>query len=196
MATAHLVPRRRSDAIQAENWPKHDPAGPGHDRRPAPPLTVLRFPGVSQPTPLAPALPAVARLDYVAIAASIGVAVSSLEALGQGLTQTAAAFRGGDIRNANGRLLQVASGLRLLSTLADVAAKASGLELATLGSSGRLDDLGRALDELTGRQFNEDWAGVADVLVHTLLPALSGWREVFTEILIHADGRFRQPRAS
>jgi hypothetical protein len=29
-----------------------------------------------------------------------------------------------------------------------------------------------------------------------VLPALSGWREIFTEILVHADGRFRQPHAS
>jgi hypothetical protein len=196
MAPATLVPPGPDADFQAENWPNDDLALPVWDRRPAPPLTVLRFPGVSQPTPQAPALPAVARPDYTAIAASIGVAVSSLEALGQGLADTAAAFRGGDIRNGNGRLLQVASGLRLLSTLADAAATASGLELATLGSSGRLDDMGRALDELTGRQFSADWAGVADVLDHAVLLALSGWREVFTEILVQADGRFRQPRAS
>ena len=196
MATATLVPPGRNKAFQAQNWLKDDPAPPAWDRRPPAGLTVLRFPGVSQPTPQTPSLPAVARPDYLAIAASIGVAVSSLEALSQGLTDTAAAFRGGDIRNANGRLLQVASGLRLLSTLADATATASGLELATLGSSGRLDDMGRALDELTGRQFSEDWAGVADVLDHSLRLALSGWREVLTEILVQADGRYRQPCAS
>jgi hypothetical protein len=196
MATATQVPPGCDKAFQAQNRLKDDPATPARDRRTPPGLTVLRFPGVSQPTPQAPVLPAVPRPDYLTIAGSIGVAVSSLEALSQGLTDTAAAFREGDIRNANGRLLQVASGLRLLSTLADATATASGLELATLGSSGRLDDMGRALDELTGRQFSEDWAGVADVLDHTLLLALSGWREVFTEILVQADGRYRQPRAS
>lgn len=196
MATATRVPPGSDEAFQAEKWPKHGPAAPDRPGPPGPALTVLRFPGVSQPTPQAPALPAVARPDYAAIAASIGVAVSSLEALGQGLADTAAAFRRGDLRNANGRLVQVAAGLRLLSTLADAAATASGLELATLGSSGRLDDMGSALDELTGRQFNEDWPGVADVLDQGMRAALSGWREVFTEILVQADGRFRQPRAS
>ena len=97
---------------------------------------------------------------------------------------------------ANLQLVQVAENLRLLSTLADAAANGCGLDLSTLGSSGRLDAMGVALDQLTSMQFAEDWTGVAAALETAVLPALSGWRELFTEILVQADGRFRQPYAS
>jgi len=177
--------------------------GPNGDSKPAsaeaslgPALTVLRFPGVSQPTPQAPGQPVALEPSYHAIAASVGVAVCSLETLGDGIAATAAAFRRREIHRANLQLVQVADNLRLLSTLADAAASGCGLDLAMLGSSGRLDAMGVALDQLTSVQFAQDWAGVADALETAVRPALSGWRELFTEILVHADGCFRQPRAS
>lgn len=196
MATNPLVPPACPVDFPAENGPNSGWEPPDADRRLPGSMTVLRFPGVSQPTPQAPAGPVLASPSYATVASSIGVAVTSLEALKKGLGAAATSFRGGDVTNANGRLVQIASGLRLLSTLADVAATASGLELGSLESFGRLEDMGQALDELTARQFNADWTGVADALDGAVLPALAGWREIFTEILVEADGRYRQPRAS
>jgi hypothetical protein len=133
---------------------------------------------------------------YRAVSASVGVAVCSLDSLGQGIASTAALFRKADLHKANLQLVQVAENLRLLSTLADAAAASCGLDLSKLGSSGRLDAMGAALDELASAQFAENWDGVATALETAVQPALSGWREVFTEILVQADGAFRQPRAS
>jgi hypothetical protein len=133
---------------------------------------------------------------YRAVSASVGVAVCSLETLGQGITETAAMFRRRDLHRANLRLVQVAEHLRLLSTLADAAAASCGLDLSKMENSGRLDAMGSALDELTSAQFAGNWDGVAAALETAVRPALSGWREIFTEILVQADGAFRQPRAS
>ena len=195
MASPQMVPQRRIGDFLAEIGPGIDLTAAIPAPRPGAGLTVFRFPSVSQPTPQASDAP-VGPPPYNAIAASVAVAVNSLEALGRSLLATAQSFRDSRLQDANLELVQIATGLRLLTTLADASASAAGLDLSDLGSSGRLDAMGRALDELTSFQFAEDWDGVADTLEHRVLPALSGWREIFTEILIHADGRFRQPHAS
>ena len=195
-ATASGAHRGAKGQFSQGKWPKRRSTPASDEAGLAAALTVLRFPGVSQPTPQAPGQPVALEPSYHAIAASVGVAVCSLETLGEGIAQTAAAFRRRDVHRANLQLVQVADNLRLLSTLADAAASGCGLDLAKLGSSGRLDAMGAALDQLTSMQFGQDWAGVADALETAVGPALSGWRELFTEILVHADGRFRQPRAS
>jgi len=195
MASPTMVPQRQNGGFLAEMGPGIDITAAVPTPRPEGPLTVLRFPSVSQPTP--PALtPASGAPGYHAIAASVAVAVNSLEALSRSLMATAQSFRDSRLQEANIELVQIATGLRLLTTLADAAGSAAGLDLSDLGSSGRLDAMGQALDELTSFQFAEDWDGVADALEGRVLPALSGWREIFTEILIHADGRFRQPHVS
>jgi|SRR5690242_2877410 len=195
MASATMVPQRQHGGFPAEIGPGIDITAAIQTPRADAGLTVLRFPSVSQPTPRTREAPSGAPA-YNAIAASVAVAVNSLEALGRSLLATAQSFRDSRLQDANLELVQIATGLRLLTTLADASASAAGLDLSDLGSSGRLDAMGRALDELTSFQFAEDWDGVADTLEHRVLPALSGWREIFTEILIHADGRFRQPHAS
>lgn len=193
MASATMVPQRQNGGFLAEIGPGIDITAAILTPRPDAQLTVSRFPTVSPPTPRAPARGPQA---YDAIAASVAVAVNSLETLSRSLYETAQRFREGQVQGANLDLVRVATGLRLLTTLADASASAAGLDLSNLGSSGRLDAMGQALDELTSFQFAEDWNGVADALEHRVLPALSGWREIFTEILVHADGRFRQPHAS
>ena len=199
MATAAspaVAPRPGAGRFPEEKGSRSTFVTPSSGTRAFSALTVLRFPGVAQPTPQAPGLPLATEPAYRAIAASVGVAVCSLDTLGDGIADTAATFRRREIHRANLQLVQVADNLRLLSTLADAAAFGCGLDLSTLGSSGRLDAMGAALDELTSMQFAEDWNGVADALETAVLPALSGWRELFAEILVHADGRFRQPHAS
>jgi hypothetical protein len=158
------------------------------------PVTAVRLPGVGPSTPATEA----SREDsgYELIASSVDIAAASLESLGQGILDTASAFRRRDIKDANRRLVRLAEGLRLVSALADVAASASGLELDALSSTGPLDSMGEALDELTAQQFAENWNGVANTLEDAVQPALAGWREVFAEILVCADGRFRQPHVS
>jgi len=195
MASAQMVPQRQSGGFLAEIGPGIDIIAAIPTPRPAGELTVARFPSVSQPTPQAQPVAAGAP-SYEAIAASVAVAVNSLESLGRSLRATAQSFRDRRLQDANLELVQIATGLRLLTTLADASASAAGLDLSNLGSSGRLDAMGQALDELTSFQFVEDWDGVSDALDLRVLPALSGWREIFTEILIHADGRFRQPHLS
>jgi hypothetical protein len=84
----------------------------------------------------------------------------------------------------------------LLTTLADVAALAAGLDLSELNrrksGAGPLDAMGSALDQLSAQQFAEDHQAMAETLGSRVSPALSGWREVFAEILVHADFRFRE----
>jgi hypothetical protein len=160
------------------------------------PVTVRRWPGVGQPTPDASLTDSSRENGYALIASSVDIAASSLDSLGQGIADTAGAFRRRDIKDANRRLVRVAEGLRLVSALADMAASASGLDLDLLSSMGPLDSMGEALDELTARQFAENWNGVAQTLEDAVQPALAGWREVFAEILVFADGRFRQPSVS
>ncbi len=161
------------------------------------PVTAGRLPGVGPSTPAASVAEA-SRDDsgYELIASSVDIAASSLESLGQGILDTASAFRRRDIKDANRRLVRLAEGLRLVSALADMAASASGLELDTLSSTGPLDLMGEALDELAAQQFAGDWNGVAQTLEGSVQPALAGWREVFAEILVCADGRFRQPHVA
>jgi hypothetical protein len=195
MASVTMVPQRQISGFPGEIGPGIDITAAILDTRQRGPVTVLRFPSVSQPTPPPQRAPA-GGPGYAPIAASVAVAVNSLEALSRSLLETAESFRDGLVHGANIELVRVATGLHLLTTLADASASAAGLDLSALGSSGRLDAMGQALDELTSFQFAEDWPGVAETLEHRILPALSGWREVFTEILVHADGRFRQPHAS
>ena len=195
MATAQMVPQRQNGGFLAEIGPGIDITAAITTPRPAERLTVVRCPSVSQPTPRMEAESA-GTPGYNAIAASVAVAVNSLESLGRSLTATAQSFRESRLQEANLELVQIATGLRLLTTLADASASAAGLDLSDLGSTGRLDAMGRALDELTSFQFAVDSDGVADALEPRVFAALSGWREIFTEILIHADGRFRQPHLS
>jgi len=85
--------------------------------------------------------------------------------------------------------------LRLLTTLADVAARAARLNLTELSGApgnGPLDAMGAALDQLSSQQFVEDYSGLSRTLVDRVAPALAGWREVFADILIHADFHFRE----
>ncbi len=158
------------------------------------PVTVRRLPGVG-PSTLAASVADASRdhSGYELIASSVDIAAASLESLGQGILDAARAFRRRDIKDANRRLVRLAEGLRLVSALADMAAQASGLELDALSSTGPLDSMGEALDELAAQQFAGDWNGVARTLEDGVQPALAGWREVFAEILVCADWRFRQP---
>jgi len=136
---------------------------------------------------------------YELVSSAVTVAVRSMEALQQTMRDTAEAFRRCDAAEANRRLVGLATGLRLLTTLADVAARAAGLDLTDLNgrsdAQGPLDAMGAALDQLSSQQFAEDYDGVAETLAERVSPALAGWREVFAEILVHADFRFQERHA-
>jgi hypothetical protein len=133
---------------------------------------------------------------YDLVASAVAVAVQSMEALQASMQETADAFRWCKSAEANRRLATLASGLRLLTTLADVAALAAGLDLTALNrrksGEGPLDAMGAALDQLSAQQLAEDYQAMAKTLVARVSPALAGWREVFAEILVHADFRFRE----
>jgi hypothetical protein len=161
------------------------------------PVPADRLWGVSEPTQVPARIQSLRNADgYALITASVEMASASLEALCQGIVETAHAFRRLDIKNANLQLVRLAKGLRLVTALADMAAAASGLDLDALSSTGQLDSMGEALDELSALQFAHDWNGVADTLENEVAPSLAGWREVFADILVSADSRFRQPRVS
>jgi hypothetical protein len=133
---------------------------------------------------------------YDLVASAVAVAVQSMEALQASMLDTADAFRWCKPAEANRRLAALASGLRLLTTLADLAALAAGLDLTELNRRksgvGPLDAMGTALDQLSAQQFAEDYQAMAETLGTRVSPALAGWREVFAEILVHADFRFRE----
>jgi len=133
---------------------------------------------------------------YELVASAVAVAVQSMEALQASMLETADAFRWCKPAEANRRLAALASGLRLLTTLADLAALAAGLDLTELNRRksgvGPLDAMGTALDQLSAQQFAEDYQAMAETLGTRVSPALAGWREVFAEILVHADFRFRE----
>jgi hypothetical protein len=133
---------------------------------------------------------------YDLVASAVAAAVQSMEALQASMNETADAFRWCKPAEANRRLATLASGLRLLTTLADLAALAAGLDLTELNRRksgvGPLDAMGAALDQLSAQQFAEDYQAMAETLSARVSPALAGWREVFAEILVHADFRFRE----
>jgi hypothetical protein len=162
-------------------------------------LTGARTYGVGEPTlDLFEAVPE-AGTPYELVASSVAVGVQSIEALQAGMRDIAEGFLFDSPAIANRRLVTLASGLRLLTTLADVASRAAGLDLAVLNAKhdghGPLDAMGEALDQLASQQFAEDYRALAETLVTRVSPALAGWREVFADILVHADFRLRERAA-
>src|SRR5262249_37965894 len=139
------------------------------------PVPARRLPGVSQPTHTEDAANRETG-GHALIAASVDSPSASLASLCPGIARPARAFRcpglvdparglrRRDIKDANLQLVRLADGLRLVSALADMAASASGLNLDALSSTGQLDSMGEALDELAAQQFAEDWNGVAETL--------------------------------
>jgi len=162
-------------------------------------VTAHRFSPVDRPTIAAQNLPDHAA-SYRLVASAVTVAVDSLGKLEIDACNTAASFRALALPLANLRLLALVDGLRLVTTLAQMAADAAKLDLTALpieeGQLAPLDRMGFALDQLTAYQFSENWTGVAATLETDLAPALSGWRELFATILLHADLVFRERRAS
>jgi hypothetical protein len=102
------------------------------------------------------------------VASAVAVAVQSMEALQASMNETADAFRWCKPAEANRRLAALAAGLRLLTTLADLAALAAGLDLTELNQRksgvGPLDAMGSALDQLSAQQFAEDYPAMAETL--------------------------------
>jgi hypothetical protein len=185
--------------------PENDRKWPATDLRPGiaigADVTALRLTPVAQPTPAPAPLPVpVDETPYEIVSAAVEVAVESLETLQRSMEETADAFRWSDPREGNRRLAALVTGLRLLTTLADVAAHAAGLDLTALNARnsgpGPLDEMGFALDMLASQQLSEDHLAMADTLRRQLAPAVAGWREVFAEVLVHADNRFRARRVS
>jgi hypothetical protein len=163
-------------------------------------MPVVRIDAVGGPTPvLAPMEPSDFGTPYGVVASAIGVSVQSLEALIAGVRRTADAFRWREPREANLLLASLASGLHLLTTLAEASARAAGLDLDALNArrpgGGPLDAMGEALDRLGAQQFSGDYQALAATLSDELAPALCGWREIFAEILVHADFKFRERAA-
>jgi hypothetical protein len=177
------------------------PGGPDLGADPAVWVTADRFHPVSGPTGAVPPGPSpVVDPDtaYRLVASAVREAVASLGPIEGGIRDTAQTFRWADSRDANRKFVAVVESLRLLASVADMAATATGLDLADLcgpnGAAGFLDEMGHALDQLTAQQFAEDWIAVAATLEESLAPSLGGWRQVFTTILLQADFRFRGRR--
>jgi hypothetical protein len=195
------APPSSGDSAFTESTPAEWPLSPAKSRGPSlVDVTAHRFSPVDRPT----AAMTVNLPDHAAayrlVASAVTVAVDSLAKLELDAHATAAAFRALTLPLANLRLLALVDGLRLVTTLAQMAADAAKLDLTALpvedGQLAPLDQMGLALDQLTAYQFAEDWTGVAATLETDLAPALSGWREVFATILLHADVIFRERRAS
>jgi len=164
-------------------------------------VTAHRFPYVDRPTTTTTVvgLPDHAAA-YRLVASAITVAVDRLGKIEVDARNTAASFRGRSLPLANIRLLALVEGLRLVTTLAQMAADTAKIDLATLGIDdgmlAPLDRMGVTLDQLTAHQVAEEWAGVALTLETELAPALNGWRVLFETILMQADVKFRECRAS
>lgn len=199
MASSGPVSVSRIRQFRPENHPGGSTGTSGREALTKPEVTLPRLNPVGAPTPpghLIGGPDVVAPYDLVASA--VAVAVQSMESLQACTSETAEAFRWCKPAEANRRLAALASGLRLLTTLADLAALAAGLDLAELNGrksvagTGPLDAMGAALDQLSAQQFADDYQGMAETLGARVSPALAGWREVFAEILVHADFRFRE----
>jgi len=199
MASSGPVSASRIRQFRPEKHSDSSTGTSGHEAVAKPEVTMPRLNPVGPPTPsghLVGGPDVIAPYDLVASA--VAVAVRSMESLQVCTSETADAFRWCKPAEANRRLAALASGLRLLTTLADLAALAAGLDLAELNGrkavagTGPLDAMGAALDELSAQQFAEDYQGMAETLGARMSPALAGWREVFAEILVHADFRFRE----
>lgn len=197
MASSGSVSVSRIRRFRPENT-EDGPAGTsGFESAPSPDVTTPRFGPVGSPTPSGHLVggPDVVA-PYELVASAVAVAVQSMEALQASMGETAEAFRWCKPAEANRRLAALAAGLRLLTTLADLAALAAGLDLTALNrrksGDGPLDAMGAALDQLSAQQFAEDYQAMAETLSARVSPALAGWREVFAEILVHADFRFRE----
>jgi hypothetical protein len=198
MASSGPVSVSRIRQFRPESWGSASSGTPRRQAVMRPEVTAPRLDPVGSATPgdrhLVGGPDVVA--PYELVASAVAVAVQSMEALQASMNETADAFRWCKPAEANRRLAALAAGLRLLTTLADVAALAAGLDLSELNrrksGAGPLDAMGSALDQLSAQQFAEDHQAMAETLGSRVSPALSGWREVFAEILVHADFRFRE----
>lgn len=200
MASSGSVSLSKIRQFRPENRPNGPDDLPGRDGPLGSDMTAPRFTPAGTPTPQhhffgAPDV----STPYGLVASAVAVAVQSMETLQVSMDETAQAFRWCEPAEANRRLATLASGLRLLTTLADVAARAAGLDLTDLNrrasGAGPLDAMGAALDQLSSQQFAADYQAMAETLSTRVSPALAGWREVFAEILVHADFRFRERHA-
>src|SRR5579871_2401204 len=131
MASSGTVGRRPHREFRPEIARKVRPLPPNSLVFEVPEETKIRPDGVGAPTP-EDLLVSETTGPYELVSSAVSVAIRSLESLQLAMLETARAFDAGDVAQGNRRLVSLATGLRLLTTLADVAARAARLNLTEL----------------------------------------------------------------
>lgn len=193
MYSAGERPGYENTRVLHENGPES--TGQGFDllAAPAPPMTEGRSVAVSGPTEAHPetGVSTEPETPHELVSSALHEATDSIQALELGIAEAADTFRHGSPDEASVQLLRVVDTLRLLTILADIAARAVQVDLASIrahdGTREPVGEMGLALDQLTANQFAENWLGVADTLETSVASALAGWREVFAVLQIEAD---------
>lgn len=171
-------------------------------------VTEARLNGVEQPTFREPAVTqlALADIDLVEVEAarpsalaarSLGEAVVALSTLQDASRQIAAAFRGNDLKTANGGLVDLADGLRMLAALVGAVSLGLRMDVHDLPDeqsvNSTIAELGMHIETLINAQRNQDWVAVADILQYDVEPALDKWRPVLDSLLESVASDSRPP---
>jgi len=195
MYPAGQRPSRVDTRVLKKNGPESAGRSGEFVSAPTPPMTERRSGPVSQPTATRLTTPVSIQpeSEYALVTSALQEATDSIQALELGIAETAETFRGGAPDDASIQLLQVVDTLRLLTILADIAARAVQVDLASIrahdGTREPVSEMSIALDRLTAQQFAENWIGVADTLESSVASALAVWRDVFAVLHIEADAK-------